>query len=105
MAVSTSFCTEPPRKWVSPLRDVVHGPRPRSDRPHQEIGPIAHEAIDAEVDQSAHLVGIVDRPHVDLNAMMMRSFDEAWRHDRQPTMVGMAWRDLQRIEVEAHHAM
>ena len=34
----------------------------------QHRRPVRHDAVDAEVEQAVHLVGVVDRPHVDLDA-------------------------------------
>ncbi len=45
--------------------------------------PIGHDAVDAEVEQAVHLVFIVDRPHVDLDAAPVRAGDEAFVDDRE----------------------
>ena len=47
----------------------------------EQIGPVGHDPIDAEVEQAVHLGGRVDRPDVHLLAELVRPVDEGARHD------------------------
>ena len=38
----------------------------------QDLGPVGHQAVDAEVEQAVHLDRVVDRPDVDLDAVPVR---------------------------------
>src|SRR4029453_5755220 len=50
----------------------------------QHVGPIGHDAVDAEVQQSVHLGGIVDRPHVHLEVAAVRGGQEPAGRDGPP---------------------
>ena len=41
-----------------------------------EGGDVGHDGVHVELGQLAHLLGIIDRPHVDLQAGGMRGGDE-----------------------------
>ena len=48
----------------------------------QDRGDVGHDAVDAQVEQADHLVLVVDRPHVHLDAAPVARPDEAARHHR-----------------------
>jgi len=56
---------------------------------------VGHDRIDAGGEELFHLCGVVDRPHVDLNPVMVRRLDEPWR-DHVHSAEGR--RDLKRVE-------
>ena len=58
----------------------VHTPRLDEDV-LQHVDAVADETVDAEVEQPMHLGGIVDGPHVDLLAVVVRHVDESPCHD------------------------
>ena len=49
---------------------------------------VGHDAVDAEVEETIHLRGIVDRPHVDLEPEAMGGGHEAGRHERDALQAG-----------------
>ena len=62
-----------------------HGQEPRSTKHvSKQFGPIGHDPVDAEVEQPPHLDGIVDRPHVHLEAGGVRRRQKPGRDDRHP---------------------
>ena len=48
-----------------------------------QVGAIGHQAIDAHVDQAAHVGRIVHRPHVHLDAVPVCGLDQPGCHDLQ----------------------
>lgn len=48
----------------------------------QQVGPVGHQAVDAEVEQLVHVVGVVDGPHVDVQPERVGPAEQAAGHHR-----------------------
>ena len=74
----------PGRSWSSPPLPALgeHG--------LEYVGAVGHQTVDTTVDQRAHLVGVVDRPHVHVLARGVGPPDQARRGDGERAAAGAA---------------
>ena len=56
--------------------------------PLQYAGLVSHEAVNANVEESLHLLFVINRPDMDLNAASVRSPHKAGRRDRDGMKFG-----------------
>lgn len=60
----------------------------------QQRWPVGHDAIDSKIEQSMHLMGVIDGPRMHNHAISVGLIDELGRKERNSTEVR---RDLKRL--------
>jgi hypothetical protein len=68
------------------------------ENPLQYAGLVSHEAVNADLEKSLHLLFVINGPDMDLNAASVRSPHKAGSRDRDGMEVQ---RDLHDVEIDS----